>query len=147
MSDLEPMYKPWKPAGRIFKAHPQIDWKVEQRSVVLSWTEWLDNQCQFEMEIVFENGLAGLLCLDESTYQTACDLGAPQESELDSEGFEPLPWPAWKSEQNYRKRLYGALGELNYTDIYTYFLVGSDTVLLIDIADSEPTINIKQNND
>lgn len=137
------MYKPWKPVDRILKTHPQIDWKVENRSVVLSWTEWLDNQCQFEMEIKFENGLAGLLSLDESTYQTASDLGMPLDSELDSGGFEPLPWPAWKSKLNYRKHLYGALGELNYTDFYSYYFVGSETVLLLDIADSEPKINVR----
>lgn len=108
------------------------------------WTEWLNNQCQFEMEIKFEHGLAGMLCLDESTYQTASKLEMPLERELDSEGFKPLPWPAWKSHVNYRRHLYGDLGELNYTNIDTYYFVGSETVLLLDIADVEPEITVKK---
>ena len=138
------MYKPWKPVDRTFSPHPQIVWRVENRSVVLVWTEWLNNQRQFEMEIKFENGLAGLLCVDESIHQTVSNFELPLESELVSESFESLPWPAWKSELNYRKHLYGALGDLIYTAIYSYYLVGSDTVLLLDVADADPEITVRK---
>ncbi len=138
------MYKPWKPIDRILSTHPYIDWRVDNRSVILSWTEWLNNECQFEMEVKFEDGIAGIFCLDESTYETTGDLGIPTGSELVSTGFEPIPWPAWKSELNYRKHLYGELGEISYTDVYSYYFVGSETVLLIDIADSEAIINVKK---
>jgi len=138
------MYKPWKPVERIFSTHPFIDWCVSSRSVVLNWTEWLNNECQFEMEVKFEEGLAGILCIDESTYQTTKLFGIPEESEINTQDFKPLPWPAWKSELNYRKHLYGELGEIIYTEIYTYYFVGSETVLLIDIADAEPVIKVKK---
>ena len=138
------MYKPWKPVDRVFSTHPCIDWCVDSRSVILRWTEWLNNDCQFELELKFEEGVAGIFCLDESTYQTTHELGIPAGDEFHSQGFEPLPWPAWKSELNYRKHLYGALGELSYNKMHSYYFVGSETVLLIDIADSEAVIDIKK---
>lgn len=96
------------------------------------------------MEIKFDNGIAGVLCVDESTYQTTSGLGVPDEHEFDSKGFQPLPWPAWKSEVNYRKNLYGELGELTYEEMYSYYFVGSETVLLLDIADADPVIIVKK---
>jgi len=96
------------------------------------------------MEIKFEDAIAGIFCFDESTYQTTRELGIPAENEFNSEGFKPIPWPAWRSELNYRKILYGELGEISYTDLYSYYFVGSETVLLVDIADSEAIINVKK---
>ncbi len=138
------MYKPWKPIERVFSTHPSIDWRIDNRTVLLNWTEWRNNECQFEMELKFEEGIAGIFCLDESTYQTTRGLGFPAENEINSEGFKPLPWPAWKSELNYRKHFYGDLGEVSYTAMYSYYFVGSETVILIDIADSEAIINVKK---
>ncbi len=136
------MYKPWLPIDRILSTHPVIDWRVDNRSLILTWKEWKNNKSQFEMEIRFDDGIAGVLCLDESTYQTTRGLGIPDEHELDCEGFQPLPWPAWRSELNYRKSLYGELGEITYKEMYSYYFVGSETVLLLDIADAEPLINV-----
>ena len=137
------MYRPWKPIDRVLGLHPNLDWKVENRSLSISWTEWLHNKCQFEMIITFEGGIAGLITVDESTYSTTQGLGIPGEEEFDAKDFAPIPWPAWKSERNYRKPLYGDLGKLCYRDLYTYYLVGNETVLLLDIADSEPVIKVK----
>lgn len=94
------------------------------------------------MEIGFEEGAAGVICLDESTCQTTGTLGISTENELDTEGFEPISWPAWRSEVNHRKHLYGHLGGLVYTDVYSYYFVGSETVLVLDIADSEAIIKV-----
>ncbi|MCF6226713.1 MAG: hypothetical protein L3J22_10505 [Xanthomonadales bacterium] len=114
---------------------------MEGRTVSLKWTEWLNNKCQFEMEVQFKEGIAGIYCFDESTYQTtAIHLGVPSEVELDKGGFKPIPWPAWKSELNYRKHLYGDLGAALYENMYSYYIVGSETVILLDVADSEPVI-------
>lgn len=137
------MYKPWKPLDRLFTPHPYLEWQVHDRTLMLTWSEWFDNECRFRMEVRFENGLAGLFCFDESVYQTAEDaLGVPAETELDWKNFSPIPWPAWISEPNYRKHLYGDLGELFYDIVYSYYIVGSETVLLFDIADSEPVVNV-----
>lgn len=137
------MYKPWKPIERVLSTHPCIDWRVEGRSVIINWTEWRNSECRFEMELQFV-GIAGIFCFDESTYQTAKNLGIPSENEIDACGFAPIPWPAWRSTLNYRKHLYGALGEVNYIDVYTYYFVGSDTVLILDVADSEAAIDVKK---
>jgi hypothetical protein len=96
------------------------------------------------MVISFEGGIAGVFAIDESTYSTTEGIGIPGEEEFDAKDFEPLPWSAWKSERNYRKHLYGILGDVSYRDLYTYYFVGSETVLLLDIADSEPEIDVKK---
>lgn len=136
------MYRPWKPIDRVFRPYPSLSWKVENRSITISWTEWLHNKCQFEMVISFEGGIAGVFAIDESTYGTTENLGIPGEEEFDAKDFDSLPWPAWKSERNYRKQLYGILGDVSYRDLYTYYFVGSETILLLDIADSKPQIDI-----
>lgn len=138
------MYKPWKPIERVLSAHPCIDWCVYGRSVILNWTEWRNNECLFEMELKFEEGIAGIFCFDESTYQTAGNFGIPSDNEIDACGSSPIPWPAWRSALNYRKHLYGDLGKVSYTDVYTYYFVASDTVLLLDVADAEASIDVKK---
>ncbi len=79
------MYRPWKPIERIFSTHPYIDWCVSNRTIVLNWTEWLDKECQFEMELKFEEGITGIFCLDESTYQTTAEFGLPAEPEINAQ--------------------------------------------------------------
>ncbi len=37
--------------------------------------------------------------------------------------------------------LYGELGEHIYQDLYSYYMVGADSVYLID-TDVEPTVNV-----
>ena len=112
------MFLPWKPIERNLSTHPHIDLNLEGRSVIFNWTEWRSQACQFEMEIKFDNGVAGLFCVDESTYQTTEEFVLPNESEIDPSDFKPIPWPAWRSELNFRKHLYGELGELNYIELY-----------------------------
>ncbi|HEB92315.1 MAG TPA: hypothetical protein ENI94_02390 [Gammaproteobacteria bacterium] len=138
------MYKPWKPIERMLYTHPSIDWRVESRSVTVSWAEWFNNTCRFEMEITFKEGIAGIFCFDESTYQTTNAQCLPTDNEMDGTGFSSIPWPAWKSTLNYRKPIYGELGELIYSDVFSYFFVGGETVLLIDIADSEAIVDVKK---
>ena len=137
------MYHPWMFAHDMRTAEsapplPQLAWSVRDRSVVVHWTGASGPVQQFD--ITFEDGLAGLVAVDESTYATTCGCGLPRPEQFDASGFPPLPWPAWKEENSPRAEVYGDLGRLHYTRIDSYYLSGANFVLLLDVADCVPRI-------
>jgi hypothetical protein len=91
-------------------------------------------------DIAFDDGLAGLVAIDESTYASTRGYGLPDPDDFDASGFAPLPWPAWKEEGSPRAALYGDLGSIVYRTVDSYFLYGGNAVLLIDVADCVPRI-------
>jgi hypothetical protein len=121
------MYRPFIPlndlldrAGRA--RFPQLSWSVQGRSVIIHWEESSAPIPRFD--IAFEDGLAGLVAIDESTYASTRGYGLPGPDEFDATDFEASP----------RAALYGDLGSLVYRKVDSYFLQGGDVVLLIDVS-------------
>lgn len=156
-------YQPWFPVERKLKPHPDLSCRLEGVSLTLLWQEL--NDCAFSMEIHFPT-IAGILVIDESSYQTFSnsihvnlndDLGSninnekintPFPIDIDLNMTNPsrsdyfsLPWPIWKSVRNARRPYYGELGENIYQSLYSYYIVGADSVYLID-TETKPEIKI-----
>src|ERR1700753_2570045 len=104
------MYRPWVFVDELLSARPfpQLAWSVRGRSVVVHWKETFGPAQEFE--ITFDNALAGLVALDESTYASTDGYGIPGPDQFDSSGFTQLPWPAWRDEKSTRAAVYGDLG-------------------------------------
>jgi hypothetical protein len=133
------MYLPWQPVeGRHLDA-PDLDISCSGTGVRIEWHSLAGTGPSFE--IVFQRGLAGLLIVDESSYMSS-DLGLPVPSQFADAAAPRLPWPAWYESESPRMALYGDLGRLIYTQITSYYLVGGDVALLLDIADCEPAIKL-----
>jgi len=135
------LYIPWKPIEHTLEPHPDLSWNVTGRTLTLDWIQVFGSEIR--LEIVFHDGLAGLVAVDESAYQSAGGLGLPVPAMLYSSGFSSLPWPAWKEANTSRAQLYGDLGKVCYRLMDSYWFVGTDTVLLIDVADCEPLVTMK----
>jgi len=138
------MYRPWIPLNDLLKRagrapFPQLSWSVQGRSVLVHWKETFAPMQQFD--IAFDDGLAGLVAIDESTYASTRAYGLPGPDEFDASDFAPLSWPAWKEEASARAALYGDLGSLVYRKVDSYFLCGGNVILLIDVADCVPRIS------
>ncbi len=74
------MYRPWIPLDGMPVAgappFPQLSWSVQGcRSVVIRWEETFASARPFE--IAFDDGLAGLVAIDESTYASVRGYGLP----------------------------------------------------------------------
>jgi hypothetical protein len=92
------MYRPWIPLHDMLERaggppFPQLSWSVQGRSVVIRWVESFAPATPFE--IAFDNGLAGLVAIDESTSASVRGYGLPDPDQFDATDFAPLPWPAW----------------------------------------------------
>ena len=138
------MYRPWLPRNDLLNGadragFPQLSWSVHGRSVLVHWKETFAPLQRFD--IAFDDGLAGLVAIDESTYASTRGYGLPNPDEFDASGFAPLPWPAWKEEASPRAALIGDLGGLVYRTVDSYYLSGGNVVLLIDVADCAPRIS------
>lgn len=136
------MFHPWKPVSRPLRIHPNLSWRVEGLSLTVTWEEWYDRSCQFRMRIHFADGFVGHLAADESIHFEVA--GFPKEEELIKDGKTQLPWPAWRSEKNYHLAAYGDVGAIYYKSLVTYYLHGSETVLMFDINNAEPQITVDE---
>ncbi|HAY96705.1 MULTISPECIES: hypothetical protein [unclassified Shewanella] len=156
---IKAAYQPWFPVSRNLKPHPNLSCRLDHLSLTILWQE-LDNDA-FTMELYFPT-ISGIQVIDESSYQTFLDnisdnfsdiqhhdksntpfpidsdLNITNQSNVD---YFSLPWPIWKSVKNARRPYYGELGEHIYQDLYSYYMVGADSVYLID-TDVEPTVNV-----
>lgn len=156
---IKAAYQPWFPVSRNLKPHPNLSCRLDHLSLTILWQE-LDNDT-FTMELYFPT-ISGIQVIDESSYQTFLDnisnnlsdiqhddksntpfpidsdLNITNQSNVD---YFSLPWPIWKSVKNARLPYYGELGEHIYQDLYSYYMVGADSVYLID-TDVEPTVNV-----
>ncbi|MBW3532401.1 hypothetical protein [Shewanella sp. NKUCC06_TVS] len=156
---IKAAYQPWFPVSRNLKPHPNLSCRLEHLSLTILWQE-LDNDA-FTMELYFPT-ISGIQVIDESSYQTFLDnisdnfidiqhddknnTPFPIDSDLNIKNqsnadYFSLPWPIWKSVKNARRPYYGELGEHIYQDLYSYYIVGADSVYLID-TDVEPTVNV-----
>lgn len=139
-------YQPWFPLERSLSPYPLINCQLNNLSLTLSWQG--QSGTPLAMEIYFPT-IAGLQIIDESSYQTYChqlnnnETAFPLEQELNIDFIKrddfSLPWPAWKSVKNARLHCYGQLGEHIYQNLYSYYIIGQDTVYLID-TECEPVI-------
>jgi hypothetical protein len=139
------MYRPWSPLESVRvqladRPFPQLAWSVQGRSVLIHWTETFGPATCFD--IAFDNGLAGLIAVDESTYASVRSYGLPAPDQFDAPDFTPLPWPVWREVNSGRAKLYGDLGGLSYTALDSYWFSGGNVVLLIDVADCMPRITV-----
>jgi len=139
------MYRPWIFNEDILNAgipspYPQLTWSGRGRSLLVHWeTNFAPIQ---RFDIGFDDALAGLVAIDESTYASTRDYGLPGPDEFDGTDFAALPWFVWKEEDSTRASLYGDLGSITYRKIDSYFFYGGDVVLLIDVADCVPRISV-----
>jgi hypothetical protein len=118
------MYIPWKPVERALGPHPDLSWNVTGRTLTLDRLQGFGPQLR--LEIVFDNGLAGFVAVDESAYQSTGGFGLALPEMLDRSGFSPLPWPAWKEEDTSRAQMYGDLGTICYKSMDSYWFFGTD---------------------
>ena len=134
------MYVPWKPLGYNLNLYPVISGiSLDEDELKLTIKEYENESLLFEMEILFQD-LVGIQIVDESTFQTMKDLSYPENDDIDNENqeFSPL----WKSTSNYRRDVYGVLGEALYDELYSYWIIGNTFVYLIDTQESEPIVKI-----
>lgn len=134
------MFRPWNPIKRRLRTHPSLSWKIDDLSVTINWEEWRNQVCEFSMRIHFADGLVGHIATDESIHFVAPYF--PSEDNLINDAGVELPWPAWISDKNYRLPLYTEYATTIYKSVVSYYFHGSETVLLLDINDSEPEIEI-----
>ena len=131
------MFHPWRPLDREWKAHPSLKWHVDDLGVTVWLEEWSDSTCQIAVEIRFDH-LVGQIATDESIHFVSPYF--PKEEELQDDGSVDLPWPIWRSSTNYRRDLYTDFASEIYGSVVSYLFHGSETVLLLDVNDSEPKI-------
>jgi hypothetical protein len=134
------MFRPWKPVDHRLRTYPSLSWKIENLSVTIHWEEWRNQVCEFRMKIHFADGLVGHLAADESIHFAAPFF--PSEEVLIHDSETELPWPAWVSDKNFRLPLYTDYAASIYNSLVSYYFHGSETVLLLDINDAEPEIEI-----
>jgi len=131
------MFKQWQPLNHNLESSPGLDLSIESRSLKIRLTNWRDEVCFFGLDILFTHAIAGLYVYDESTDGPE-NLTQPEALEFD--GGRAGTYPAWVDKSNKRLALYGELGRSKYEHIDTYFFVGQSIVVLVDVADSEPTV-------
>ena len=71
------MFTPWNPTKRNLTLHPSLKWFVKDRSLTVKATFESDNP--FSIIIKFEESLASIRSVDESTYQSTNDLPLPNQ--------------------------------------------------------------------
>jgi hypothetical protein len=134
------MFRPWRPFEFDIATHPELRYDVAGRTLRVHLIQVFGPK--FELDIHFE-GVAGLLIVDESVFQTSLTLGLPKPCDFDVGDFAPTPWPIWKEEATSRSSLYGDLGRISYKSMDAYYIVGCDTVMLLDVADNEPRVSMR----
>jgi len=133
------MFKPWRPFGKALGTHPGLNVRVEDRSVTIVWEEWRNGQCIFKMQVAFDQCLASLMLWDESPIDFPP--GKLPENAFDSSDAEPCS--AWVERSSEIREQYGEYGQMLYKRIDRYHFIGQSTVVLLDIADAEPTVTIE----
>lgn len=133
------MFKPWQPFGYVLKKQQcGFDISINERTIKIIRSQWINQECVDAMTIEFSHGIAGLFMFDETTDRSA--VYSPENtlafdlSTFDSDGSE-----AWIEENSPRKALYGELGELFYEKIDSYYFVGQSINFLID-TNKTPTV-------
>jgi len=135
------MFAPWHPIPDDNLEMPQLSISTRGTSLRIHWQPtWQGAPC---FDIVFAKGLASLLVIDESTFGSFKSDLWPTASER----FAPSPkhghaWHAWREEDPQRRNLYGDLGKLNYQHVTSYLFTGGDIVLLVDIGDCLPVVEL-----
>jgi hypothetical protein len=137
---LAKVFKPWRPIDRDFGCHPELIYSLSGRTLRVRLRQTFGPA--LEIEIEFADCIAGLLVIDESVYQSSLAFGLPKASDFEFGRFAPIPWPLWKEAATPRSALYGDLGRGSYKSMDSYYIVGADTVMLVDVADDEPSISI-----
>jgi hypothetical protein len=138
------MFRPWRPIEFDIRCHPELRYEVEGRTLRVHLFQFAGPK--FELDIHFDECVAGLIVVDESVYQSSSIVGLPGPSDFDDGGFSPIPWPMWKEMATPRVSLYGDLGRVTYKSMDSYYIVGCDTVVLLDVADGEPRISVREPN-
>ncbi|BCT93694.1 hypothetical protein LYSHEL_27210 [Lysobacter helvus] len=91
------------------------------------------------MRIAFEQCLASLMLWDESPIDFP-------PGRLPHESFDPShsdPCSAWVERSSAVRDQYGEYGQMLYKRIDRYYFIGQSTVVLLDVADAEPTVTIE----
>ena len=135
------MFRPWRPIDVDIECHPELRYEIAGRTLRVHLIQIYGKK--LELDLHFHECIAGLLIFDESVYQSTSIAGLPKPSDLDAQEFARIPWPIWKEAATPRTNLYGDLGRSSYKSMDSYYIVGCDTVMLVDVADGEPHISVR----
>ena len=124
------MFTPWQPLHDVRLDMPQLAFAFQPPKLVVEWRDTFGKGPN--ITITFGR-VASLLVVDESTCASASDLGLPLPEQFET---SPERCHVWREAGSGRKALFGDLGALLYEHIDTYYIVGGNVVLLIDVTDA-----------
>jgi hypothetical protein len=135
------MFMPWRPIPDDDLDMPRLSISTRATSLQIHWRPtWKNAPC---FDIVFAKGLASLLVLDESTFASfKSDLWPTAPGRFAPSPRQGQSWHAWREEDPQRRDHYGDLGRLNYQQVTSYLFTGGDIVLLVDIGDCLPVVEL-----
>lgn len=130
------MYEPWQPLGRDLESWPGLDISIEHRTVKITLSNWRSEICVFAMQFVFTHGVVGMHVWDERIPQ-ATNLGMPADEEFCA---YHRGYPVWVDRTGSRLGIYGEYASTIYKQVDSYVFYGQSTVVVLDVADTEPLV-------
>jgi hypothetical protein len=134
------MYVKWIPITGVKLDMPQLQLTVSGASLTIGWKSTFGQGAN--LSIHFDGAVAGMIVLDESTLFGIPDLGMPLPSEFDEGGDTGESCFAWRESDSARKVRYGQYGADHYKRLDSYYLYGGNILVLADIYDCVPVINV-----